>query len=179
MTDKAIAFQGNRRIASGGLPQISEELEANAQRGAGPVVLLDQETGRRIPVNPSDPVETIVARFGKPVPQRSRGRPKLGVVAREVTLLPRHWDWLNAQPGGASAQLRTLVETATAEAESESDSWTDAAFRALRSLGRGQPQLDHALRALFIADRTAFIQALAGWPEDIRSYLLDLIRPQS
>ncbi len=48
----------------------------------------------------------------QPAEPRGRGRPKLGVVAREVTLLPRHWDWLNAQPGGASVALRKLVEQA-------------------------------------------------------------------
>ena len=46
-------------------------------------------------------------------PARAAGRPKLGVVSREVTLLPRHWEWLAAQQGGASATLRRLVENAS------------------------------------------------------------------
>ncbi|MFY0534142.1 DUF2239 family protein [Nannocystis pusilla] len=37
----------------------------------------------------------------EPPARTGPGRPKLGVVSREVSLLPRHWEWLERQPSGS------------------------------------------------------------------------------
>ena len=105
-----------------------------------------------------------------------RGRPKLGVVAREVTLLPRHWAWLNAQPGGASVALRKLVEQArkTSGDIDRDRAQTEAAYRFLSALAGNLPGYEEALRALFAADRAAFAARIAAWPPDVRDYAVKL-----
>src|SRR5690348_1642124 len=103
------AFNGHRRIASGPLGAVAPIVKRAIESGAaGPVLIFDDSTGRQtdIDVNESGCMEAAA------VVPRSRGRPKLGVVAREITLLPRHWDWLATQPGGASVALRKLVDEA-------------------------------------------------------------------
>ena len=111
-----------------------------------------------------------------PAPARSRGRPRLGVVAREVTLLPRHWDWLGAQPGGASVALRKLVEAARREhaVQDLRREHQERAFRFLGALAGDMPDFEAATRALFADDAAGFERASAGWPADVRGYAMAL-----
>jgi len=107
---------------------------------------------------------------------RGRGRPKLGVVPREVTLLPRHWDWLNSQPGGASVALRKLVDEAR-RSSGDADrirAAQEAAYRFLSAIAGNLPGYEEATRALFAYDRRRFGEHIAGWPEDIRDYAVKL-----
>jgi len=118
-----------------------------------------------------------------PPKKRGRGRPKLGVVAKEVTLLPRHWQWLGAQPGGASATLRRLVEAARREA-GELDhqrACQEAAYRFMSALAGNLPGYEEATRALFAQDRDRFEEQIAAWPEHVRAYAHKLAfqEPQS
>ena len=103
---------------------------------------------------------------------RGRGRPRLGVVAREVTLLPRHWQWLNAQPGGASVALRKLVEAARRDA-GEGDrrrEGQEATYRFILAMAGNAPGFEEAARALFAGDITRFEDAIVAWPPDIREH---------
>jgi len=104
---------------------------------------------------------------------RRPGRPKLGVVAREVTLLPRHWEWLAAQPGGASVALRKLVEEARRRDDSTERARRarEAAYRVMHALAGDRPHFEEASRALFAADRATFRAKIARWPKDIREHL--------
>src|SRR5665213_1978029 len=95
------AFSGFERIASGPLAEVHA-----TSRDIPGALIYDDHSGQVIVIDPRHPPAQDAA--------RGPGRPKLGVQAREVTLLPRHWDWLNSQPGGASAALRKLVEEARA-----------------------------------------------------------------
>src|SRR3546814_490284 len=105
---------------------------------------------------------------------RGRGRPKLGVTAREVTLLPRHWDWLAAQPGGASVALRKLVEQAMRDDRQTRRAAQEAAYRVMTALAGDLPGYEEAIRALFAGDRQRFEQQIAGWPADLRDYVTRL-----
>lgn len=103
---------------------------------------------------------------------RKPGRPKLGVVGREVTMLPRHWEWLNAQPGGASVTLRKLVEHArrdSVEADRVRRS-QEATFRFMSAIAGNQPGFEEASRALFSGDRGSFEEHSREWPDDVRDY---------
>lgn len=164
------AFMGDRRIALGTLAEVVSQVRGHlpeAQRWG--VLIYDDETGalaeadfRDQPGAASAPAE----------PSRGRGRPKLGVVPREVTLLPRHWDWLAAQPGGASVALRKLVEEAR-RANSGADRQRrsrEAAYKFMHSAAGDRPGYEEAIRGLFAGDRAAFEQHLASWPEDLRAY---------
>jgi hypothetical protein len=107
---------------------------------------------------------------------RGPGRPKLGVVAREVTLLPRHWDWLSEQPGGASVALRKLVERAQ-RASAESDrrrKATESAYRFMHALAGNEPGFEEASRALFAGKLERLKDEVAKWPRDVRTHLLVL-----
>jgi hypothetical protein len=105
-------------------------------------------------------------------PARRPGRPKLGVVAREVTLLPRHWDWLAGQPGGASVALRALVDRARRanEGKDRLREAQDAAYRFMSAMGGNEHGFEDAIRALFAGDRTQFDIAVERWPEDVREH---------
>ncbi len=113
-----------------------------------------------------------------PVPTvaRGAGRPKLGVVAREVTLLPRHWEWLNRQPGGASVTLRKLVEEArrSGAGRDRVREAQEATYRFLVAIGGNLPGYEEAMRALFASRREGFEKLLAAWPPDIRDHAMRL-----
>jgi hypothetical protein len=107
---------------------------------------------------------------------RGPGRPKLGVIAREVTLLPRHWDWLGTQPGGASVALRKLVEEArrTNGAKDRRRAAQEAAYRFMSAMAGNLPGFEEATRALFASDRRRLSDLVAAWPADVRDYAIQL-----
>ena len=107
---------------------------------------------------------------------RGVGRPKLGVVAREVTLLPRHWDWLNRQPGGASVALRRLVQEAS-RVNADRDAVRasrEAAYRFMTAIAGALPGFEEATRALFAGERNRFEGLIDAWPADLRTHLQEL-----
>lgn len=177
------AFAGDRQIASG--PPAAVALAVKVA-GEGATVFSD-ETGAVVDLDLRGTDAEVVARLpveaetdAEPTPPAGRrGRPKLGVVAREVTLLPRHWLWLNRQPGGASVALRKLVEAARkASAPVERiHRGREAAYRVLSVLAGDRPGYEEALRALFAGDRVEFAARMADWPADIRAYALRLSDP--
>jgi len=188
-----IAFDGHRRIASGALASVALAVKrALADDAMGPVLVFDNATGRSTDIDIRGTDEEIVARFTQAAVDgqgaeggeceavqnepRSRGRPKLGVVAREVTLLPRHWDWLAQQPGGASVALRKLVEDAR-RTHAQGDSRRAARERAyyfMSAIAGDLPGFEEASRALFADDRPRFDEVIAGWPVDVRDHAVAL-----
>jgi len=180
-------FDGRRRLANGPLHEAAlAAKQALAANAAGPVLLFDNATGRSIDVDLRGDDAQIVARFA-PAPdappaeapeaeKRGRGRPSLGVVAREVTLLPRHWDWLAAQPGGASVALRKLVETEkrTQAARDQRRQAQERAYHFMSAMAGDLPGFEEASRALFASDTERFREMLAAWPGDISSHILEL-----
>lgn len=103
---------------------------------------------------------------------RGPGRPKLGVVAREVTLLPRHWEWLNGQPGGASVALRKLVDEARRanDGKDRVRQAREAAYRFMSVMAGNERGFEEATRALFAGDRERFEEFVASWPADVRDH---------
>lgn len=165
------AFDGHRRLASGPLPQVARAAKAALAAGA-PVLIFDDASGRVVDLDLREPPVETASQSDVETPSRGRGRPKLGVVAREVTLLPRHWDWLNAQPGGASAALRRLVDEARrANAPKDRErAARDAAYRFMSAVAGDLPGYEEALRALFAGERDRFEALTAGWPADVGAY---------
>ncbi len=165
------AFAGQRLIARGPAAEVVPVLHAAA--GAGEAVLaFDAVTGGVVDLDLRGAVADALARL-IPAPElekRGPGRPKLGVTAREVTLLPRHWDWLASQPGGASVALRKLVEGALRDAEGPDHARRakDATYRFMTALAGDLPGYEEATRMLFAGDWTAFDAAVEGWPEGVR-----------
>jgi len=165
-------FQGLRKVLSGSAQELAGFLKNRPQ---GDVLVFDDATGRQIDLaDIGGKPEQIVEKQG--VEPRGRGRPRLGVVAREVTLLPRHWDWLNLQPGGASVALRKLVDEArrTSGDRDRVRAAQEAAYRFMSAVAASLPGFEEATRALFAYDRRRFTQMIATWPNDVRDYAVRL-----
>ena len=164
------AFLGHRRIASGSLADI-----ARAVLAAGPdamPLVFDDATGAVVDIDTRGSEADVIARLTQP--PRGRGRPSLGVQPREVTLLPRQWDWLAQQPGGASAALRRLVDAARRSPEAEARAAREAAYRFMAAIAGDLPGYEEALRALFAGDAAALAARMAVWPPDVRDHALKL-----
>lgn len=168
------AFSGTKRIASGSLREVA--LQAKAALDAdecAQVLIFDDVTSHLVEVDFRGTPEDVAARIAPPEEEARRpGRPKLGVVAREVTLLPRHWEWLASQPGGASVALRKLVEHARLSNQ-EADRRRraqEAAYRFMSAMAGNEPGFEEATRALFAGNRERFRQMVEAWPADIRDH---------
>jgi hypothetical protein len=181
MTDTFTAFDGRRRLAAGPPPEIAPAIKRADARAAGPILIFSDATGRAIDLDLRGSVDDMLKRLDNPgeLPAsepRGRGRPKLGVVAREVTLLPRHWEWLNAQPGGASVALRKLVEAARRN-NGDADrlrAARDAAYHFMSAMAGNLAHFEEASRALFADDQRRFTSLIAAWPVDIRDHVVKL-----
>jgi hypothetical protein len=180
------AFAGPKLLASGPLAEVAIAIKIATGAIADPIIIFDNATGRSLDLDLRGSHRDIVARLPQPptteqdteapAEPRGRGRPKLGVVAREVTLLPRHWDWLGARPGGASVALRKLVEDAR-RANGDRDrqrAARDAAYHFMSTMAGNLPNFEEASRALFADDRRRFAGLIATWPEDIRDHIIKL-----
>jgi hypothetical protein len=169
------AFTGSKRIASGDLRQVALAAKAVWDRDKwAQVLIFDDVTSNLIEVDFRGSPEDVGRRLAEEVPAEPRrpGRPKLGVVAREVTLLPRHWDWLASQPGGASVALRKLVEQArvTNQGRDRRRRAQEAAYRFLSAMAGNEPGFEEATRALFAGKRERFDEMVEAWPEDVREH---------
>ena len=180
-----IAFEGDRRIASGDLREVARAAkETLDRRQDASIIVFDGNTSATVDIDFRGAMADVLARLpgdsGAPTPAedaavptpRGPGRPKLGVVAREVTLLPRHWEWLARQPGGASVAIRKLVEEAsrTGEDKDRLRQAQESAYRFMSVAAGNRPHYEEAIRALFAADTARFEKLVADWPADIRSH---------
>ena len=182
------AFIGHQRLASGPLADVALAIKTTKPTGAGPILIFDDTSGRSIDVDLRGTDEDILARLPMPAPNRElaaepsaaeprgRGRPRLGVIAREVTLLPRHWDWLAGQPGGASVALRKLVEQALRIGgdRDRQRAARDAAYHFMSAMAGDFKSFEEASRALFADDRRRFYELIASWPDDVRDHIVTL-----
>ena len=184
------AFLGHQRLATGPLAEVAlAVMKASRQVSAEPIVIFDDANGRSIDLDLRGSERDVVARLPPPAADpetpaedlaapepRGRGRPRLGVVAREVTLLPRHWEWLGAQPGGASVALRKLVEEARRSNgdRDRSRAAREAGYHFMATMAGNLPGFEEASRALFAEDRRRFGELIAGWPGDIRDHIVKL-----
>ncbi|MBD7939893.1 DUF2239 family protein [Brevundimonas sp. Sa3CVA3] len=177
------AFDGHTMIAAGPLAQVAAAMKAAHDAGRAVLVFRDEDA-RPIDLDLRGDLPTVLARLPQEQPQpepekRGPGRPRLGVTAREVTLLPRHWDWLASQPGGASVALRKLVEAALREAEGPDRMRRsrEAAYRFMTAVAGDLPDYEEAVRMLFAGDWTAFDAHTEAWPVDVRDYARRLAEP--
>src|SRR5690349_19760886 len=168
-------FDGHRLVANGSKATVALEAKRLSDKGAtAPVLIFDNSTGRSVDFDLRGTEEQVVARVspaGLPgeadsaiATARGRGRPSQGVVGREVTLLPRHWEWLATQPGGASAALRRLVEDASRKSQPNDRQSQEALYRMMSALAGDLAGFEAASRALYARNDEAFAEAIAGWP---------------
>lgn len=203
LTGRLTIFQGHQRLLQADRLTVLRYLQNHDELHPGgsptPLWVFDDLSGLRLDLNwrselaPSSPPALLEGAEPAPVSPaaapmepashgraaRAVGRPKLGVVSREVTLLPRHWEWLNRQPGGASAALRRLIDDArNAHAEKDSQrAATEATYQFMQAMAGDMPGFDEACRALFAHKQSAFLLQTQAWPDDVQAYLHQLSRP--
>jgi len=184
------AFVGHRRLASGRLAEVAISIKKTTKpTGTEPILIFDDTSGKSLDIDLRGTDEEILARLPPSAPNpetvtaeppasepRGRGRPRLGVVAREVTLLPRHWDWLAGQPGGASVALRKLIDEArrTGGDRDRHRAARDAAYHFMSAMAGNFKGFEEASRSLFADDRRRFGELVAAWPEDVRDHIVRL-----
>lgn len=199
-TDLAIAFEGARRLAMGPLADVARAVrERLAGTSDVSVLVLDARTSAAIDLDLRGSADEVERRYmsaatsgataetdnghdedsSRSGVSRGRGRPRLGVVAREITLLPRHWSWLASQPGGASVTLRRLVEHArtASSGRDRARHAADATYRFLMHLAGNEIGFEEATRALFAGERERFLMRIAQWPDDVREHAERLAAP--
>ncbi len=173
-----VCFLGDARLGKGPLAEVLPRILAAARADGPPPVVFDLADGRVVDLDLRGGAEDVLARLETPPAPEKRGpgRPKLGVTAREVTLLPRHWDWLSAQPGGASVALRKLVEAQmkAGEGPERARRAKEATYRFITAMAGDRPGYEEATRMLFAGDWTAFDAAVKGWPEGVRETAREL-----
>lgn len=177
------AFVGPRIAASGPLHEVALALHA---KGADHALVFSDATGSQVELDLRGDEEEVRARYAPPAaqaapaPERGRGRPRMGVVAREVTLLPEHWEWLGSQPGGASVVLRKLVLEAmrAGGARDRMRRAQERSYRVMVALAGNRPGFEEAARALFADDLERLRTLVEAWPRDIRDHVLRLADPE-
>jgi hypothetical protein len=179
------AFAGSRRIASGDLASVAAKVKQAVDRDERAAILVfDDVTSEPVEIDTRGTPEQVLRRIAVQQRQpsavgaadpssaapRGPGRPKLGVVAREVTLLPRHWEWLSSQPGGASVALRKLVEEArrASAAKDRVRLARESCYRFMVAMAGDRPGFEEAIRALFAGERQRFVEQTKRWPVDVR-----------
>lgn len=179
------AFLDSRRLATGTLHEVAVAILRAQQTcpEASPLVLNDA-SGQSVDLDVRGGVDAVAARYSEPAPSqlpRGRGRPRLGVVAREVTLLPEHWDWLATQPGGASVALRKLVHEARRSGGDRDRirQSRERAYQAMSILAGDLPSFEEASRTLFAGDHEQLSVHMATWPNDVQAYVMQLAAPTS
>lgn len=172
------AFRGQQQVAHGSLSELLQQIQsANIQDES--VFIFNDRSGKRLDIHTHGDIVSALAVYPELAEThvvKSRGRPKLGVSAKEVTLLPRHWEWLATQPGGASATLRRLIDQArkTGKVADNKRQRHDRAYHFMYEIAGDLPDYEASLRALFTDDEAAFSASIENWPQDIRQYALRL-----
>jgi hypothetical protein len=169
------AFSGDRLIAFGAFADVLSASKAyvDASEEDPRLLIFEDRTGKQIDFDFTGTLAEVLER-ALPAPERhGPGRPKLGVVSREVSLLPRHWEWLEDQPQGISAGLRRLVDEARKRnpGELRARKGREALNKFMTAIAGNLVNYEEATRALFASDNARFEELVADWPEDIRAHL--------
>lgn len=183
MADTFTVFVDQSRIAAGALPDVLPTVKAAFEAGTPRLLVFDDTTGRIVELDLRGSLEDALERLKRSEERQAptakpaaRGRPKLGVTAREVTLLPSHWEWLATQPGGASAALRRLVDKARRSGGDKLRQREEAARRVMLALAGDLPNFDEATRAFYARDYPRFEQLSGAWPRDVGDYVRDQVQ---
>ena len=180
------AFADSKKIASGNVLDVTAKVKKYLMKETKSQVLIFDDSNsaqveivfRGTPENVTRRLENLLAESTDPSKKTGPGRPKLGVTAKEVTLLPDHWEWLARQPGGASVTLRKLVEEAKKKNHSKDllRQAQEAAYKFMTVMAGDLPQYEEALRALYAGEAKKFEKMISAWPKDIQEHSLHLAK---
>lgn len=171
-------FSGDRRVAAGDLRAMLLATRAYLEaHGDAQVLIFEDDTGRQVDFDLRGTADEVLARALPETAKAGPGRPRLGVTSREVSLLPRHWEWLEQQPNGISAALRRLVDDARKRepGRERARRAREAASRVMTALAGDRRGYEEASRALFAGDDARFRSLVRAWPKDLRAYLTTFV----
>lgn len=179
------AFDGFNLLVQGSLEAVVLMAKANSLSSRSSTTLIfSDSTGKQMDFDLSGSKKDVLKRLEvyvgeEPMPSQGPGRPKLGVMSREVSLLPRHWEWLSTQSGGASATLRRLVDGARKQSSDQDQTkrCQDRTYKFLSAIAGDLPYYEEVLRALFAKDQSKFKAHIDDWPRDIKNHALQLAKP--
>ena len=180
------AFEGTSRLFRGTLQEVVLTVKERLGRAENSSVLIfSDNTGKTMDFNFQGGVKDVLKRLEiyvsrqEGAPASGPGRPKLGVISREVSLLPRHWEWLASQPGGASAMIRKLVEEARKRSSVNISvkQVQERVYRFMSVIAGDMKGYEEALRALYQADRRKFLLHIQFWPADVRTHVIEMAKP--
>lgn len=166
------AFADNRLVAAGSLDEVLRATKRRADKSGKPVLIFEEASGRQVDFDLRGSIDDVLARTrneAKPGP----GRPRLGVVSREVSLLPRHWDWLENQPNGASAAIRRLVDEARHDETGieRGRHLRNGINRVLWSMAGNFANFEEVARAIDAREDARLDGLTSSWPKDVREYV--------
>jgi hypothetical protein len=172
------AFAGDKLIAAGALEAVLSKVKHKLDKGdVEQLLIFDEQNGRQVDFDFSGTLDEVLERELPQPPAAGPGRPKLGVVSREVSLLPAHWTWLEEQPNGISAALRRLVDEASKRDpdKQRARKAREATGRFMTALAGDRPHFEEAMRALYAGDRKLLSELTGRWPKDIRAHIARLL----
>jgi hypothetical protein len=178
------AFDGVEQVCQGPLFEVVARVKKRLGKAENSAILIFSDvTGKTMDINFQGSEKDVLGRLEMFVPKEQEavvgpGRPKLGVVSREISLMPRHWEWLATQPGGASATLRSLIEDAKKRSSEKvsGKQLQECAYRFMSVMAGDREGFEEALRALYRLDRKSFLTHIRSWPRDIKNHVMEMTR---
>ena len=166
------AFIGNERLITDSLLNVALTIKTQ-QNTSTPVLIFNDQTGQAIDVNIMGSTADIQQRYAEPEAVKKVGRPKLGVISREITLQQKHWDWLDQQSSSASAVIRKLIDQELNNPNSTSNKMLakQATDRFMSAMSGNMPNYEEATRALYQGNQALFLELIHDYPKDLRAYL--------
>lgn len=177
------AFEGFQKLISADLEKVlltvKRRLKANRDSS---VLIFSDSTGKQMDFDLSGTDADVTDRhkiytMKTAPPQPTVGRPKLGVVPREISLLPSHWEWLNNQTGGASPTIRQLIDEKIKSSSTDRlkvKTSQEVTYKFLSALAGDLPNFEEAVRYLYRSDRKKFLEQVSGWHKDVVDHALRL-----
>ncbi|RZG86913.1 DUF2239 family protein [Acinetobacter venetianus] len=167
------AFSGDHYLASGEMMELILKIK-QLQETTENILIFNDQTGRQTDFDYTGSEQEIRERYAEPEPTKKVGRPKLGVISREITLQKKHWDWLDQQSASASAIIRKLIDKELDDPNSESNKMLakQATDRFMLAMLGNMPNYEEATRALYQGDREVFLKMIQDYPKDLKKYLI-------
>lgn len=173
------AFAGTTRLVTAPLSEMLRTVKGFLDgEGSQRLLIFDDSRGEQVDFDFSGNLDEVLARVIGKEQKRAPGRPRLGVVGREISLLPRHWEWLDRQPQSASATIRRLIDTARKDnpGANEERRRIEAADRFIWVMAGDLSNFEEASRALYSRNWERLQELTRGWPVDVRDHLLHLLK---
>ncbi|MCU4580383.1 DUF2239 family protein [Acinetobacter gyllenbergii] len=167
------AFNGSTLVATGQPTELAIKIRHLSQANEN-ILIFNDQTGQQIDLDLSGSEQELLQRYSEPEPTKRVGRPKLGVISREITLQKKHWDWLDQQSASASAVIRKLIDKELNDPNSESNIMLakQATDRFMSAMLGNMPNYEEATRALYQGDQEVFLKLIKDYPKDIKEYLV-------